>query len=122
MKLHNALLIALAAVVAACSDPKPEGFLDRQRMTALFVDIHIADAAADRLATEPAKRDSVRSQLYEEVMRKNNLSRQVFYANYHYYLAHPVELDSIYSKVLESLNKQLSAAESKVKAKNTTQE
>jgi len=122
MKLHNALLIALAAAVVACSDPKPDGFLDRQHMTALFVDIHIADAAADRLAADPAKRDSVRSRLYEEVMRKNNLSRQVFYANYQYYLAHPVELDSIYSKVLESLNKQLSEAERKAKAENTAQQ
>lgn len=117
MKSHFALCaLAVACIAVACSDPKPSGFLDRERMTHLMTELHIADATADRLAAIPAKRDSVRDVLYNEVFRKEGLSREVFYDSYRYYIAHPYDLDTLYSKVLDTLNTRLSAAERAAKS------
>ncbi|MDX1907132.1 MAG: DUF4296 domain-containing protein [Bacteroidia bacterium] len=87
---------------ATASQP-PENLLPPAQMQTVLADMHFVDALSEKAGGELQDRINLREELYDEILEKNNLSREHFYQSYGYYLDHPALLDTIYKAVMDTL-------------------
>jgi hypothetical protein len=103
--MQKLLLVFLFCLLwSACSSPKkPEGVLTQAQLSALFLDIYLAEA---RLEAMPMIRDS--SVRYfvpfeEKLLKSKGISDSTIKKTYAYYLSHPKELEQVYDAVIDTL-------------------
>ena len=98
------LLLVFLFLACACSSPeKPEGVLTQAQLSALFLDIYLAEA---RLQALPVTKDSsVRFFIpfEEKLLKAKGISDSTMKQTYSYYLAHPKELEQVYDAVIDTL-------------------
>lgn len=105
MVKHIAAILVFSIVLFGCKNT-PEGILDKEKMVAVYTDIHIAEG---RLRTVGIFADSAKLMapvLYDEVYRTHQISREEFIKSYNYYQANPKEFEAIVDRVLEELSKK----------------
>jgi hypothetical protein len=113
--VKKSFLIFLAGLLLqACTspiDPAPAGLIPEKKMTAILVDIHIAEARIENLGL-PQDTGSVHYQrLQQELFKKHKITADRFYKSFDYYVTNVSELDKIYEKVVDSLSvKEVEAA------------
>src|ERR1700761_5035830 len=87
------LLAAFCVLLSACSDKTsvPWGILSLDKMTPIMWDMVEADQYAATLVRDSAHTDPkmVRMQLYEQVFRSHEVTREKFEKSYNYYREHP---------------------------------
>jgi len=76
-------------------------------MTPVLKEFHLADAVADKYTGKFGTRDSLRKAVHAHVLERAGINPAVFYKSYQWYVAHPVEMDSLYAEVLRQLNQQM---------------
>src|SRR5690242_413804 len=97
-------LIFLFLASGACSSPKkPDGVLTQAQLSALFIDIYLAEARLEALPM--AKDSSVRYfvPFEERLLKAKGISDSTMKQTYSYYLAHPKELEQVYDAVIDTL-------------------
>ncbi len=98
------LLIVFLLIGIACSSPKkPEGILTQPQLSALLIDIYLAEARADQL---PVVKDSSMRffiPFEEKLLKSKGISDSVLKKTYSYYLANPKELEQVYDAVIDTL-------------------
>ena len=102
--MQKLLLVFLFLAWAACSSPKkPEGVLTQPQLSALLLDIYLAEA---RLEAMPVAKDSsVRFFIpfEQKLLKAKGISDSTMKQTYAYYLAHPKELEQVYDVVIDTL-------------------
>ena len=81
----------------------PEDLLNRQQMSAILTDIHVAESKVSALNIFGDSLIQSNLDHYAIVFAKNNCSQDQFRSSFSYYLSVPVDLDSIYIDVLNNL-------------------
>jgi len=78
--------------------------MNQEQMVSYLIQLHIAEAQVQNLRL---KKDSskVVFDIYERhLLEKNGLSDTLFVSSYNYYLEHPIELETIYEAVVDSIS------------------
>lgn len=103
--MQKLLIIFLSATIIGCQGTKkPSDVLSQTQLSALLVDIYIAEARADNI---PGSKDSTIRYFipFEQKLLKNKgLSDTVLRKTYAYYLGHPKELEQVYDAVIDTLS------------------
>lgn len=100
-------LIILFLLLSACANTEqpPQNLLSKPKMVDVLVDIHIAEAKANRIQLRSY--DSTQAyyrKLEREVFEKHKVDTAVYRMSYKYYMNHMKELDEIYTAVVDSLS------------------
>jgi hypothetical protein len=89
---------------ASCNSPKTqEGVLTQPQLSALLVDIYMAEARADQLPV--VKDSSIRFFIpfEEKLLKSKGITDSVLKKTYTYYFEHPKELEQVYDAVIDTL-------------------
>jgi hypothetical protein len=107
MKNFSLVLISLSVLFAGCfkskEDLEKQGVLSHQELTALIIDIYLAEGVADNL---PLVKDSAMNffRPYEQkLLKQKNIPDSVLMKTYDYYLSHPKEFEAVFEVVIDSL-------------------
>ncbi len=85
---------------------KPSDLVSRETMANIMADMHMADAglSANNLTPDSIKR--MNAGYYDFVLNKYQTSQESFEASFDYYLSIPMEMDTIYTFIVDELNKR----------------
>ncbi len=100
----NKYLFLLLFALAACTTDKEPQPLSDEVLIAVLADIHIAEAALQRLPRN--YKDTVSQRYYDEVAAIHNLSRMELDSSLYWLRARPREMARIYQAVFELLEEQ----------------
>ena len=97
--------MALAFGIVACrTDKEPEGVLNEEQLSALFVEFYLAEA---RLGNTTTVRDSA-LQLFipfeESFLKEKGVSDSVLRKTYTYYFNNPSKMEQVYDAVIDTLS------------------
>lgn len=98
--------LALHACESDRSSSKDYKIIENDKMVDVMVDVHIIEAT---LRDKKISGDSLKkltSDYYQNLFDKHNISRQDFDSSFAYYEDNVGELNNIYEKVIERLNKK----------------
>lgn len=87
-------------LLLACEPAPPTNLIAPGVMEDILVQMHIADAYTERTRDPLAERNVARRDLYYEILDKYQLTDSAFYRSYRYYVSQPVQMDSMYQRVL----------------------
>lgn len=96
-------LFMLPLMVACQKSEKPKEVLTQAQLSALLVEVYLAEAKLDAIAKP---KDTVIKYFlpYEEkLLKRLNVSDSVLRKTYAYYLEHPKELEQVYDSVIDTL-------------------
>ncbi len=83
---------------------KPNPFFDRQKMAEIIADIQLAESAVQMKNYPFDSMNRAYAGYYDFVFEKHNIDSQSFADNFAYYLANPVEMDSVYQVTITILS------------------
>ncbi len=100
-------LIISFLLLSACANTEelPENLLSKEKMVGILIDIHIAEARANRIQLRSY--DSTQAyykKLEADVFSKHKVDTARYRMSYRYYMNHMKELDDIYTAVVDSLS------------------
>ena len=94
----------------ACEEASGVGVMTEEEMVPVLKDLHIAYAGVDVTVRNPKQRPEKYKEMNDLIIQKHGIDRQNFYDSYEYYQSQPALMDSIYQKVIDGLNSELSPA------------
>ena len=100
-----ALFLTVLLIGAGCSKTgKPAGLMDKNDMVKTMTEIYLDE---QRVATVGVTRDST-AQIFKQIspgmFKKLGTTDSVFRLSFDYYMEHPVEMEQIYTALIDSLN------------------
>ncbi len=106
------VVIALTAVVAACSD-RPDNVLDKESMAALIADIHKGEGVIQTnnryFVTDSAKRV-----FRQSIFEKHGVTSEQVYGSLEWYGYNVEKFDEVYTRAIEILEEELRVAQSNI--------
>lgn len=112
--MKGAIIYILAFLLVSCREkeipvPAPADVLPGEKMTAIIVDIHIAEASVK------LKADSVFAEKeFQKIFSKHGATKEQFEKSLNYYIENPEKLNEIYEGVLNDISR-MQGEESKPK-------
>jgi hypothetical protein len=92
-------------VVAGCQrEQAPAGVMSREEYAKFLVSIYVAEAKLNTLVLSPDSAMSLFLPYQHALEKKFNTSDSLIQKTYQYYLAHPAELEQVYTAVIDTLN------------------
>ncbi len=85
-----------------------ENPIDQERMAALLTEIHLVEGAIAPMLIQGDSAIQYIQNNYEYLFVKYKTNRSEFKASVQYYVQHPKQLDRMYEKIIENLNKMQS--------------
>ena len=100
-------LIIFFLLLSGCiSEVKPpQSVLAKEKMVDILIDIHIAEAKANRIQLRSY--DSIQAyykKLEADIYKKHKVDSVVYRKSFTYYMDHIKQMDEIYAAVVDSLN------------------
>jgi len=90
--------------MAACqTNEKPKDVLTQAQLSALLVDVYLAEAKLDAIAKPKDTTIKYFLPFEEKLLRRVGISDSVLKKTYTYYLANPKELEQVYDAVIDTL-------------------
>jgi Domain of unknown function (DUF4296) len=106
--VKKSFLILLAGLlIQACTsplDPAPADLLPEKKMTAVLVDIHIAESQIENMGLPHDSALVFFQKQQQQIFKKHQVPADKFFRSYDYYVTNVSELDKIYEKVIDSLS------------------
>jgi hypothetical protein len=106
--VKKSFLILLAAfLIQACTspvDPAPADLIPEKQMTAILVDIHVAESRVENMALPHDTAAVYFQREQQQIFKKHQVEPQRFFRSYDYYVTNVSELDKIYEHVVDSLS------------------
>ncbi len=84
--------------------PEPTDLIDKETMTNILTDLHIADAGVQRLYLLPDSAEQLVKIYYATIADKYGIPFETINNSFNYYLSKPALLDSMYIKSIEKLS------------------
>ena len=100
----------MTMIFLGCGDPKPNNLLPEEEMQEILSQLHMADAISDTRKKHILERKTFRNDIYDQILERYGLTRKTFYESYEYYLEHPVQMDSIYQRIIRDFDRQMEDA------------
>jgi hypothetical protein len=102
-------LLLLCAIISCGSSnnnviPEPSDLIDKETMTNIITDLHIADAGVQRLYLPPDSAEQLVKIYYAAIAQKYGISFATINNSFNYYLSKPALLDSMFTKSIEKLS------------------
>jgi hypothetical protein len=97
-------LAPLVLLIGCKQEEKPARLLTEEEMTRILMDIYIGEEKINRLNLRRDSAEKIFEQAAPLVFRISGVSDSLFRESYNYYVAHPRELEKIYSILVDSLN------------------
>lgn len=97
----------LCFLTLACVEvPKPPaGTISEEEMTAILIDIHIAEARANQFNLRSLDSTKLLYRRFEQaIFKKHKVDTASYKNSYQFYIENPVYMDRIYKAVIDSLN------------------
>jgi hypothetical protein len=88
------------------SQKVPRSILKSEKMVAVLIDIHLADAAVNLSNYGQSNLPNEKEKLYAEIYKKHNLDRKTFEESFTYYADRPMEFAKIFDEVIIGLSKK----------------
>jgi hypothetical protein len=101
------IFVLTISIFIACDNYKPnyaEPTVNQEKMAAMMVDLHILEAYLQNV--EAAKRDSIKSTLYDQLFKTHQVNATEFYKNQKIYFSHSETIEPLYDKVLEKIERE----------------
>jgi len=112
IKLHIGLFLSccfLLALSYGCQNKEP-AYLSEKKMQEILFELHLADVLAEGKGGSMGFRHAIRSEHYDEVLETFGVSRPEFYRTYVHYLNNPEVLDSIYARLVKTVDDSMEFA------------
>ncbi len=102
---------------SGCSDDIPQLVLSdgtetpvipEDTLILILKDMHIVQAGVDHTIDKPSERPEHYRQYNRLVLERHNVNPDRFFSSYKYYQENPALMDSIYVRVIEKLNMEIS--------------
>lgn len=90
-----------------CQNNSKDKILGLSEMQEVLTEMHLLEAYSEKQAGSIFIRRDLREEMYNEVLAKRDLPLETFTQSYEYYLEHPVELDTIYARMIKRLEARL---------------
>lgn len=104
MNNHRFLIIVVvAALLGACSDPLPEGVLDKKTMASILMDMHVREAEVSELGLGIDSASVLNQLRLKKNLAERNIPDSVYFKSYDYYMTHLRKFDEVYAIVIDSL-------------------
>ena len=101
-------IILFGLLLWACTGPQeekpPAHLLAPEKLRDVLVDIHIVEAFVGEKKMSEDSMKQILPGYYDDIFEKHELSRDLFFESFHYYLEHPSSLDSLYEDLIEELS------------------
>ena len=100
-------MVIIGALSSSCShkgDETPSNVISKDKMIAVLVDIHLAEASADNRLLNLDQLNAAMAIRYDSLFKKHDITFDQFKASYDYYLAHADVLSEIYAEVVTELS------------------
>ncbi len=88
---------------AGCGERSPRGIIPEKKMTAVLMDVHLADAYSSSVPMDSMR--ALQHSLYEGIYQKYGTDSTGLRASLEYYASRPQIMDALYSKVNQGLQK-----------------
>ena len=101
------LILLVGLLLQACTspvEPAPADIIPEKKMTAILVDIHIAESRIENMGLPYDTGAVYYQQLQQQIFKKHQVAPDKFFKSYDYYVRNVSELDKIYEKVVDSLS------------------
>jgi hypothetical protein len=104
--LIQSWMVAMVVFGLSCSKnhPAPEGILTHDQMVAVMSELYVSE---QKISTLGIKRDSL-AQIFafmkDRIFAKTGVTDSVFKKSLNYYMDRPLELELIYTSLVDSLN------------------
>lgn len=96
-------LFVLTLIVACQKNEKPKEVLTQAQLSALLVEVYLAEAKLDAIAKPKDTAIKYFLPFEEKLLKRLNVSDSVLKKTYSYYLEHPKELEQVYDSVIDTL-------------------
>jgi hypothetical protein len=84
----------------------PPDVMNKEQMENILYDMHLAEGIVGYQSSGLDSNARKVLGYYEQIYKKNNLTKEQFIHSYDFYIQHPVMLDSIYSNIITKLSEQ----------------
>ncbi len=92
---------------ASCGGQEIANLLSHDQMVEILTEFHLADAHVSKNTSNIRYRDYERDLYYDAILNNAKIDRETFYASYDYYIDHPVELDTIYQRIIRDVESRM---------------
>ena len=96
-------ILALVGMAACQTKERPNDVLTQAQLSALLVDVYLAEARLDAIAKPKDTTIKYFLPFEEKLMRRVGISDSVLRKTYAYYLDNPKELEQVYDSVIDTL-------------------
>lgn len=99
------ILLFLIALISAssCSEKRPEGILSKGEMVQVLEDIYLAEEKVNHLALSRDSAREVAAAMTARVFERAAVTDSVFRKSIDYYMERPVEMELIYTALVDTL-------------------
>lgn len=105
--------ICLLFILGACSDGVPGQYPDREKMTDILVDVHIAEAMlSNQQNIRMSSGENQNNTIYKSVLQKYGITKMEFDSALVWYAAHPKIYMKLYNDVIAKLSDMEAQAQS----------
>lgn len=107
-KLISVCLVFGFLLLGGCKEkkePRPTDLLPEDTFTSIMVDVQLTEALKNQQVLSKRNNPEDILAAYHYFLQKQNVSSEEFLKTYEYYQQHPKEMQAVYEKVLDSLNK-----------------
>ena len=115
-KMTRAGLICVLTIIifiTSCQDRRPADVLSKKEYADYLVDVYLAEAKINTLAITPDSAMKLFQPFEQSLLQKFGKSDSVIQKTYQYYLAHPEQLEEVFTAVIDTLNLMEQRANSK---------
>ncbi|MFW5761974.1 MAG: DUF4296 domain-containing protein [Cyclobacteriaceae bacterium] len=98
------ILTIFIFILFSCSGDKPENLIDKDKMTRILIEMHIAEAKVNSLGLTSDSTEVLVNMMTEKVLQENGLTEQDYLESYTYYLQDVRVMENLYGRVVDSLS------------------
>jgi len=96
-------LLILTVAVACQSNKKPKEVLTQAQLSALIVEVYLAESKLDAIAKPKDTTIKYFIPFEEKLLQRLGIPDSVLKKTYSYYIANPKELEQVYDSVIDTL-------------------
>ncbi|MGL1888987.1 MAG: DUF4296 domain-containing protein [Reichenbachiella sp.] len=98
------IVFAFVLTVMSCANKDNKNVLSKDEMTSILIDIHLLESKIVLLKLKSDSMKRIYNTLEVEIMELHGTNKVDYEKNYRYYVGHPIILEEIYGRVVDSLN------------------